>query len=72
MTSCEYDLAKTDRHAVLTKLSAETKGMDDYDSYEAKKRARAGAEQMYDEHYIQRHKAEEYNPDQYQQPNFNY
>jgi len=51
---------------------AETKGMNEYDSYEAKKHARSGAERMYDEHYIQGQNAREYNPNEYQQPNFNY
>ncbi len=48
---------------------AETKGMDDYDSYEAKKRAREHAENMYDNHY---QGTDEYNPDQRDRPNFNY
>jgi hypothetical protein len=52
--------------------SAETKGMNEYDAYEAKKRAHKGAEKMYDEHYIQGQNANEYNPNQYQQPNFRY
>ena len=56
----------------LTEYSAETKGMDDYDSYEAKKRARAGAEQMYDDHYVRGHGADQYEPQRYDQPNFNY
>jgi len=51
---------------------AETKGMNEYDTYEAKKRATAGANQMYDEHYIQGQGADQYDPNQYQQPNFNY
>ena len=46
--------------------------MNEYDSYEAKKRARAGAEQMYDDHYVRGHGADQYDPNQYQQPNFNY
>eukprot|EP00249_Psilotum_nudum_P030536 c43251_g1_i1 orf=190-561(-) len=51
---------------------AETKGMDEYDRIEAKRHAQGRAENMYDEHYVQRHQADEYNPNQYDQPNFNY
>ncbi|KAL6243438.1 hypothetical protein RBB50_009430 [Rhinocladiella similis] len=48
---------------------AETKGMNEYDAYEAKKRARDHAERMYDQHYDG---TDQYNPDQRDAPNFNY
>ncbi|KIW18702.1 hypothetical protein PV08_02991 [Exophiala spinifera] len=48
---------------------AETKGMDEYDAYEAKKKAREHAERMYDQHYDG---MDQYNPDQRDAPNFNY
>lgn len=40
---------------------AETKGEDAWDSFEAKRKAKHNAEQMYDQHYGQ---DDEYNPDQ--------
>ncbi|KAL2402362.1 hypothetical protein ABEF95_007639 [Exophiala dermatitidis] len=48
---------------------AETKGMNEYDAYEAKKKARESAERMYDEHY---QGMGQYDPNQRDQPNFNY
>ena len=48
---------------------AETKGMDEYDKIEAKRHAERSAENMYDQHYRD---ADQYNPQQYDQPNFNY
>ncbi|KEF54619.1 uncharacterized protein A1O9_09061 [Exophiala aquamarina CBS 119918] len=47
----------------------ETKGMDEYDAVRAKRHARDAAENMYDQHYGQ---DDQYNPDQRDQPNFNY
>ena len=43
--------------------------MNEYDSYEAKSRAKKHAENMYDEHY---QGMDQYNPDQRDSPNFNY
>lgn len=43
--------------------------MNEYDAYEAKKRAREHAENMYDQHYGG---MDQYNPDQRDAPNFNY
>ncbi|KIW99375.1 uncharacterized protein Z518_11363 [Rhinocladiella mackenziei CBS 650.93] len=48
---------------------AETKGMDEYDAYEAKKRAKEHAERMYDDHY---QGMDQYDPNRRDQPNFNY
>ena len=48
---------------------AETKGMDEYDAYEAKKRAKDHAERMYDQHY---EGMDQYDPNQRNSPNFNY
>ncbi|KAK5196820.1 hypothetical protein LTR47_010315 [Exophiala xenobiotica] len=48
---------------------AETKGMDEYDTYEAKKKAKSHAEQMYDQHYDG---MDQYDPNQRDSPNFNY
>lgn len=48
---------------------AETKGMNEYDAYEAKKKARNHAENMYDQHY---QGMDQYDPNQRDQPNFNY
>ncbi|EHY54928.1 hypothetical protein HRR83_005813 [Exophiala dermatitidis] len=48
---------------------AETKGMNEYDAYEAKKKARESAERMYDQHY---QGMDQYDPNQRDQPNFNY
>lgn len=48
---------------------AETKGMDEYDAYEAKKRAKDHAERMYDQHYDG---MDQYDPNQRDAPNFNY
>jgi len=48
---------------------AETKGMNEYDSYEAKKHAQNSAEQMYDNHY---QGTDQYDPNQQDPPNFNY
>merc|ERR1712113_228949 len=51
---------------------AETKGMDEYDKVEAKRHATKSAENMYDQHYVQGQGADQYDPNQYDQPNFNY
>ena len=48
---------------------AETKGMNEWDAHEAKKRAREHAEGMYDNHYDG---MDQYDPNQRDQPNFNY
>ena len=48
---------------------AETKGMNEYDAYESKKHAEKRAQNMYDEHY---QNADQYDPQQYDQPNFRY
>ncbi|KAL8796921.1 MAG: hypothetical protein Q9182_007283 [Xanthomendoza sp. 2 TL-2023] len=47
---------------------AETKGMDEYETERAKWHARESAENMYDEHYVRGHGADEYDPDQYGPP----
>jgi len=51
---------------------AETKGMDFVDREKAQHRAKKGSERMYDEHYIQQQGADQYDPNQYSPPNFNY
>lgn len=51
---------------------AETKGMDEYDREKAKRHAKKSAEQMYDDHYIQGQGADQYDPQQYQQRDYNY
>ena len=43
--------------------------MDEYDKVQAKRHAERSAENMYDNHY---QNADEYNPNQYDQPNFRY
>lgn len=48
---------------------AETKGMDEYDAIKAKRHAREAADNMYDQHYGN---DDQYNPNQRDQPNFNY
>lgn len=48
---------------------AETKGMNEYDAFEAKRKAKQSAERMYDEHY---QGTDEYNPRERERPNFNY
>lgn len=48
---------------------AETKGMDEYDRIEAKRHAENSANNMYDQHYRD---ADQYDPQQYDRPNFNY
>lgn len=48
---------------------AETKGMDEYDKIEARRHAKANVENMYDQHYGD---MDQYDPNQRQQPNFNY
>ena len=51
---------------------AETHGMNEFDKIRAHERAKKGAQQMYDEHYEQGQGADEYNPNKYNAPNFNY
>ena len=51
---------------------AETKGMDEYDKIQAKRHAEKSAENIYDNHYVRGQNADNYNPNQYDQPNFNY
>ena len=41
---------------------AETKGMDWIDREKAKRQAAAGAQNMYDEHYVQNQGADQYDP----------
>jgi hypothetical protein len=48
---------------------AETKGMDEYDRIEAKRHAERSAGNMYDQHYRD---ADQYDPQNYDRPNFNY
>lgn len=48
---------------------AETKGLDEYDRERAKRHASRSAEEMYDQHYGN---DDQSNPDQRDQPNFNY
>lgn len=48
--------------------------MNEYDKYEAGKKAQEGAENMYDQHYVQGQNADQYDPNQYgppQQLNYN-
>ncbi|MCJ1409402.1 hypothetical protein MMC19_003483 [Ptychographa xylographoides] len=47
---------------------AETHGMNEYDRYEARKHATQGANNMYDQHYIQDQGAQQYDPNQYGPP----
>ena len=47
---------------------AETKGMNEYDRERAKHRAKENAENMYDQHYVQGHGADNYDPNQYGPP----
>lgn len=51
---------------------AETKGMDEYDRVEAKRHAEKSAQNMYEQHYEQGYGADQYDPNQYDQPNFRY
>ncbi|KAI9930050.1 hypothetical protein ASPWEDRAFT_283469 [Aspergillus wentii DTO 134E9] len=44
---------------------AETKGMDQVDKMKAHHHAKKNAEEMYDQHYVQGHGAEEYDPNRY-------
>ncbi|KAK4938379.1 hypothetical protein LTR10_021178 [Elasticomyces elasticus] len=48
---------------------AETKGMDAWDAEQAKRKGKQQAENMYDQHYDG---MDQYNPNQRDQPNFNY
>lgn len=43
----------------------ETKGLDEVDKIRARHHAKENAERMYDEHYIDRHGAPEYDPGRY-------
>ena len=51
---------------------AETKGMDEYDKVNARRHAEDSARNMYDDHYVQGQGADQYDPNQYDQPNFRY
>jgi hypothetical protein len=42
--------------------------MNEYDKYEARKKAQEGAGNMYDQHYVQGQNADQYDPDQYGPP----
>ncbi|KAJ5832044.1 hypothetical protein N7474_000355 [Penicillium riverlandense] len=44
---------------------AETKGMDEVDRLKAREHAKRNAEHMYDEHYVQGHGADQYDPQRY-------
>jgi hypothetical protein len=46
----------------------ETKGEDYYDRESVKRKARENAEQLYDDHYIDNHGADEYDPNRYDAP----
>jgi len=46
--------------------------MDEYDRVKAKRHAEQASQRMYDEHYIDSQGADQYNPNQYDQPNFRY
>ncbi|KIW92452.1 uncharacterized protein Z519_06299 [Cladophialophora bantiana CBS 173.52] len=48
---------------------AETKGLDEYDKIRAREHAKRSAENMYDQHYGD---MDQYDPNQRDQPNFNY
>jgi len=47
---------------------AETKGMNEWDSHEARKHAKNNAENMYEEHYVRNQGADQYDPNQYERP----
>jgi len=47
---------------------AETKGLDFVDREKAKHHAKENAEHMYEEHYVRGQGADEYDPNQYSQP----
>ncbi|RMZ68291.1 SPX N-terminal [Pyrenophora seminiperda CCB06] len=47
---------------------AETKGEDWFDREKAKRDAKQHAEQMYDDHYVNNHGADQYDPNQYSRP----
>jgi hypothetical protein len=47
---------------------AETKGEDWFDREKTKKEAKHNAERMYDEHYVDGQGADQYDPNQYGQP----
>ncbi|KAF9737099.1 hypothetical protein PMIN03_006734 [Paraphaeosphaeria minitans] len=47
---------------------AETKGEDWFDKEKAKRQAKHNAERMYDEHYVDNHGADQYDPNQYGAP----
>lgn len=48
---------------------AETHGMNEYDRIRAREGAQNNARDMYDDHYINNQNADQYNPNQYGQPN---
>ena len=48
---------------------AETKGLDEYDKIRAREHGKKQAERMYDDHYGD---MDQYDPNQRDQPNFNY
>lgn len=47
---------------------AETRGLNEYDKLRAQHEAKENAKKLYDDHYIDKHGAEEYNPNQYSAP----
>lgn len=48
---------------------AETKGLNEWESHEARKKAQSSAERIYDDHY---RGTDQYDPNQRDAPNFNY
>jgi hypothetical protein len=47
---------------------AETHGMNEYDKFEAHRKAKENANNMYDQHYVQNQGADQYDPNQYDRP----
>lgn len=45
---------------------AETKGMDEVDKIKAREHAKKNAHEMYDEHYVRGHGADQYDPARYE------
>ncbi|ODM20837.1 hypothetical protein SI65_03890 [Aspergillus cristatus] len=54
--------------AEIDKL-AETKGLDEADKIKARHHAKKNAEHLYDDHYVNGHGADEYDPNRYQPHN---
>lgn len=47
-------------------------GMNEYDKLRAQHQGKERSAELYDQHYVQGQGADQYDPNQYQQPNFNY